>query len=112
MPNEVTPTQADRACATEVLELHWTHTLNGSRLEVAAKLAAAHRIAHEAPLLARNAGLLRMLADAADALDGGNLDSQICCSGHECGCQGSTVGQLTAHYIRATLATKDTPSHD
>ena len=32
--------------------------------------------------------------------DEGTQD-QICCSGHMCGCQGSTLGQFLAHEVRA-----------
>ena len=130
MPNEVTPTQADLAQLQKNAGLPHLPTPLTYYLRLAVSGAGPraydwsdkpHRLlhdacrhieAHEAPLLARNAELRRMLADAADAIDGGNLDSQICCSGYGCGCQGSTVGQLTAGDIRAALATKDTPSHD
>ena len=62
MPNEVTPTQADREAAEE-----WTGLIAASlgyKGDIVADLAqdfAAHRIAHEAPLLAENERLRKRL---------------------------------------------------
>ena len=45
--------------------------------------------------------------DAARVLDAyEEYDSQLCCDGHMCGCQGSTVHQMMQHFIRSL-----TPAH-
>ncbi|WP_312128116.1 ead/Ea22-like family protein [Brevundimonas sp.] len=35
------------------------------------------------------------------------LDQSICCSGHECGCMGSSVGSYLAHCARQAITRKD-----
>lgn len=57
----------------------------------------------------RDAALARAGAKAADmreraahVLDGYDVyDQRLCCNGHMCGCQGSTVHQMLQHFIRA-----------
>ena len=65
MNHEVIPTQADKICEQGIRDfLFHGEYLNGS-------IAASHRIAHEAPLLARNAELeaaLRGLEPYLDAI--------------------------------------------
>ncbi|HAW61413.1 MAG TPA: hypothetical protein DCX26_03665 [Pseudomonas sp.] len=66
----------------------------GEKSEANARLIAA------APLM------LEALQVATDALDGvpDDLDSQICCHGHECGCRGSTNRDLLVCDLRAVIA--------
>ena len=40
------------------------------------------------------------LREAIGALEADDLDQQICCHGHECGCQGATHRQLVLHNLR------------
>ena len=56
MPNEVTPTQADRECAEKwaFIECMRCSEYSGYFTADLADDIAAHRIAHEAPLLAEN----------------------------------------------------------
>ena len=91
MPNEVTPTQDDHALAEAIVS-----RVRGFRVTLreghrGARLAAAHRIAHEAPLLARNAELVDALVQIASD---------------------TTDPRARIDIARATLATKDTASHD
>ena len=60
-----------------------------------------------AALRASHDALVEALEAAADALEGktDDIDEAICCSGHECGCRGSTNRDLLSHNIRTALAT-------
>lgn len=51
------------------------------------------------------AALEAALRETVDALDGrrDDLDQAICCSGHDCGCMGSSNRQLLIHDARALL---------
>ena len=62
MPNEVTPTQADLTCAVEFADVLARKAPYASLVAATTKAFAAHRIAHEAPLLARIAELEGALA--------------------------------------------------
>jgi len=46
------------------------------------------------------------LSEVVDALDGrrDDLDQEICCSGHHCGCRGATNRDLLIHNARRLLA--------
>lgn len=52
------------------------------------------------------AELVEAMEGAADAIEGkiDDLDSAICCSGHECGCQGASNRQLLVYNLRALIA--------
>lgn len=64
-----------------------------------AKLFARHRTNQVAELV-------EALENATDAIEGkiDDLDSAICCSGHECGCQGASNRQLLIYNLRALIA--------
>ena len=103
MPNEVTPTQADIAMADEIAEWDWhigtVYTLR--------HYLASHRIAHEAPLLARNAELRDVLEQILQNSCVGKAGQMVVAR--------SKYANYPAHLYhaaRAALATKDTPSHD
>lgn len=42
-------------------------------------------------------------------VEGGNLYGAMCCSGHDCGCRGSSNADLLVHNIRETLAAIEGP---
>lgn len=67
---------------------------------LADKVRAA-KLAKHAP------ALVEALQEAIDALEGkvSNLDDVICCSGHDCGCLGSSHRDLLVHNIHAVLST-------
>ncbi len=49
--------------------------------------------------------LLDALREAVSGIESGELDDLLCCGGgSECGCRGSTKGQLLAHNLRAAIA--------
>ena len=64
MPNEVTPTQADRDFAADNISGPLRDCIRSGGMDryPLVKAAAVHRIAHEAPLLARNAELEAVIA--------------------------------------------------
>lgn len=51
----------------------------------------------------RLAELERAIEGAIKDVEQGNLYSTMCCSGHECGCRGSSYADLLVHDLRATL---------
>lgn len=55
-------------------------------------------------LEAEKAELVEALNDAIAGIEGPDLYEAICCSGHECGCRGSSSADLLVHDLRATLA--------
>jgi hypothetical protein len=76
-------------------------------------LVEAYRAGHAAAtsaLMAEREALVGALQNAVDALEGKipDLDQQICCSGHNCGCRGATNRCLLIHDIRAAALTKGT----
>ncbi len=76
---------------------------------------AKHREAKTDPweanarLIAAAPEMAEALRSAVDALEGKtpDLDQQICCNGHQCGCRGSTNRCLLVHGARALLAKID-----
>ena len=101
MPNEVTPTQADIAMADEIAEWDWhigtVYTLR--------HYLASHRIAHEAPLLARNAELEAALGEMV-------YETTHLSPLRDDGSHIPRITRKTLAAARAALATKDTTSHD
>lgn len=62
-------------------------------------------------LIAENERLRADFSKFADALEAGEgddvasaLNQRICCSGHECGCMGSSVGSYLAYCARQILS--------
>ena len=47
--------------------------------------------------------LREALQETADTIERVNLDERMCCSGQDCGCQGSTHRDFLLHNIRAAL---------
>ena len=47
--------------------------------------------------------LREALQETDDFIERVNLDEQICCSGQDCGCRGSTQRDYLLHNIRAAL---------
>ncbi len=57
--------------------------------------------------VAGQAELARALTEAVRIIEQESsewLDSAICCSGHDCGCRGSSNRDLVVHDLRATLS--------
>ena len=89
---------AGQALAGLATDDQWTSTPALARhcYGIADAMLAARGEATAAPDL--YAALDALLAAYAEP------DRQICCNGHHCGCQGSTVQQMAEHYARAALA--------
>ena len=68
--------------------------------------AAPALIAEHRALLARVAELEGALTEAIERIEKGDLDDQMCCDGHMCGCQGSTVGEQFLYFAKLALEPK------
>lgn len=68
--------------------------------------AAPALIAEHRALLARVAALEGALTEAIELVEKGDLDDQMCCDGHMCGCQGSTVGEQFLYFAKLALEPK------
>ncbi len=73
---------------------------------VALHNAAPALIAEHRALLARVEELERALTKAIERVEKGDLDDQMCCDGHMCGCQGSTVGEQFLYFAKLSLEPK------
>ena len=119
MPNEVTPTQADHALAEAIVSEGRGYAVTLNKGHSTAVAVAAHRLAHEAPLLAENdrrADCIGVLQRKRDELLARNAQLE--------GALGEVVNATKyapgyaadAHKIALTaltaLATKDTPSKE
>ena len=107
MPNEVTPTQDDHALAESILSEGRGYAVTFNKGHSTAVAVAAHRIAHEAPLLARIAeleGLLREMISDLKIIRRAIEESKP---------RALLLTRLHDIFEAAALApTKDTPSHD
>ena len=56
-----------------------------------------------AAVTAERDALREALQETDDFIERVNLDEQICCSGQDCGCRGSTQRDYLLHNIRAAL---------
>lgn len=77
--------------AAEYAPACWQETINQDLRE---RLDAAER---------ERDALREALQETDDFIERVNLDEQICCSGHDCGCRGSTQRDYLLHNIRAAL---------
>ena len=73
---------------------------------VALHNAAPALIAEHRALLARVEALEGALTEAIERVEKGDLDDQMCCDGHMCGCQGSTVGEQFLYFAKLALEAK------
>ena len=55
----------------------------------------------------RLAELERAIEGAIKDVEQGNLYSTMCCSGHECGCRGSSYADLLVHDLHTTLKSEN-----
>ena len=96
-------TQEDYATA-KAANLVWASAIGGPSVSVIA--AAIARIAADrAGLVAEIERLRDGLAGAIAAIsDPRGLDDAICCSGHMCGCRGSSHRELLLHDLSEVLA--------
>ena len=57
-----------------------------------------------ARLIAAAPELLAAVEEAIASVEAGNLYEAMCCSGHDCGCRGSSNADLLVYDLRATIA--------
>jgi len=83
----------------QLVETEWRNYISAAKAAatVSAEVMAA-KDAEIARLGSDNEGLREMLRIVEDP------DRQLCCSGYQCGCMGSTVGQYAAWAFRDTAA--------
>ena len=110
---QLTAMQFDRRLLSDLRAVLAHHAFTRDRIgqpgcEVR-KVAAEHAETIERAIAELTAARER-LAELESAIEGaikdveqGNLYSTMCCSGHECGCRGSSYADLLVHDLRATL---------
>ena len=57
-----------------------------------------------ARLIAAAPELLAAVEEAIASVEAGNLYEAMCCSGHDCGCRGSSNADLLVYDLRAAIA--------
>ena len=79
----------------------WAESLLNERNRMIDRITQLH--AQIAKLQADGDKLALVLQEAKSVIEHGRLNEQMCCSGHMCGCQGSTNADYLLHCLTQAL---------